>query len=733
MKSRLIERIATIRRPQIVGTVLAALVIGCAPDKPIGPPLEANRPPSFMIVCDPAKASCNDGTVNPSDSYLVADIVATTSATYFAPQPFEDPQTGQTVSSLTVNAAPVHMHVEAGYDVNRQPVIHTKFTDGADPQSDPVPQITSMSTTTNTTTERNTYGTAVYDQPTPDLQYPSPMNLLGDMTNANVTAGAILNINTTVSQVRLAPAQLQSVEAAVKKMNPSGRFVVDQPSAGLLRIKQTMTAAANASSRANAAADPPMGNGNANGHGGTMSHSKTYELRGNHWLLKEMRTVSDDSTNGRSQHLEHVMAFHISSWSVNAVRDAERQAKRPTAEVVPIADASGTSVSNERFIRTARRSVVCLPGTTGPNCTPAGGGGGGGTTTPDVGANLGCATNVVGAVHADGANLILQHGILSDATTWCGIEPVLRSKFRVGFEIRHSLNSHAHIDDQANDLRSRVNLESNGRGQFIVVGHSNGGLVARRYAEQGGTTSSGTGLIRGVVTISTPHKGAPVARVVLAAAQGLFSGLTSYGCTYVYHGICAVMTTPYAGLINTVLAELALNASIPSILDIQPNSGFLSTMNATPETFLRAGVQNYSWNKWTFFRILGDTFGTDGGGRRYVKTVDTWYHRSLDCAVVGGLAGFFWQPAWQVGAGCAMVAAGLKGVDDVWKQITVPGSEQGDAVVPGHSQLYPNVASTFQFGVYDADSHTGVLKQSSTSVNRIATAITITFTLPPIQ
>jgi hypothetical protein len=79
-----------------------------------------------------------------------------------------------------------------------------------------------------------------------------------------------------------------------------------------------------------------------------------------------------------------------------------------------------------------------------------------------------------------------------------------------------------------------------------------------------------------------------------------------------------------------------------------------------------------------------------------------------------------------------MVAASLKGVDLLYKAITVPG-ESGDAVVPGHSQLYPHVSSLYQFAVHDADSHVGVLKQTSTSVPVISLAITRTFGIPPIR
>jgi hypothetical protein len=88
---------------------------------------------------------------------------------------------------------------------------------------------------------------------------------------------------------------------------------------------------------------------------------------------------------------------------------------------------------------------------------------------------------------------------------------------------------------------------------------------------------------------------------------------------------------------------------------------FLNTMNAVPEGFLRAGVQNYSWDKWTFFRLLGDMTGAGGGGRATVKRVDKTYHRALDWAVIGGLMGLVRAPTWQVAGLCAMIASSLKG------------------------------------------------------------------------
>jgi pimeloyl-ACP methyl ester carboxylesterase len=725
----LIESISTKRKTHLLALSLSIVGVACSPDKAIAPGTQTSQSPRFMQVCDP-NAGCDDGSVSPYDSYLIGDIIATTTATYSSDESFPDPQTGQTVNSVTVNSPAEHLHVEAGYDWAGQPVIHTSFTDGPDPQSDAGSQITQMATKTDVTTERNASGQVLIDETTPDAPDPTPMDLLGTLQNADVTSGALLDVNGSTSyptSTRLSPTstrfsnvQLESVGSALAQANPGAKIRVEQPAPSLLQITETMT-------------EPILPRRSASTGSGTLgipvqdrgviSHSKLYELRGGKWLLKELRTVTQQAGQGHSERVEHVMSVNILAWSVNAIKDAERRAKRPTAEVIPVSGSPAATAT-----RAATRLIAPeQPRFLVPCDTNCGGGGGG--SGPDVGADLGCGPNVVGFVHPDGANIILQHGMFSDAMTWCGSEPYLRYNFRVGFEIRHTLDSHARIDDQMNDLFSRVNSERGAQGQFILIGHSNGGLVSRRFAQLGQNTP---GLIRGVITISTPNQGTQISTVPIRAAQLLFAGIGSFGCGYVSHTACYLLGPGVAGQIGGILAGMALNSNYPVVYDIQPNSPFLGGMNTSYEGFTRAGVQDYSWDKWTFFRIIGDFGGAAGGGRPAVKRADKTYHRAIDCAIIGGLTGFFWHPSWRVAAGCAAVAASLKGVDLLYKRITVPG-ESGDAVVPGHSQLYPNLGSQFQFAVHDADSHVGVLKSTSISLPVIVASMRNTFGLPPNQ
>jgi len=187
------------------------------------------------------------------------------------------------------------------------------------------------------------------------------------------------------------------------------------------------------------------------------------------------------------------------------------------------------------------------------------------------------------------------------------------------------------------------------------------------------------------------------------------------------------------GFAAGILVAITVNGTAPVVNDIQPGSPYLSTLNSHAEGFARAGIQDYSWDKWTFFRMIGDAQpGSFGNGRRLVKDVDRTYHFGIKCAVVSGIFGFVWHGAWRVAAGCAAFAAQLKGMDLVYKAVSVP-HESGDGAVPGSSQIYPNAPFDRQYAVRDADSHLGVLKSGSITYPQIVNAINLAFFVPIVK
>ena len=684
-----------------------------------------------MIVCD---GCTGDGAINPYDSNLSGDVTTHLTATYSSDQSFPDPETGQEVNSITVTADPDHLHVDAGYNAGGQTVVHTRFTDPVDPGTAADQQLTRGDVIDNTTTIVDGNGASMAYDPVPGVDAATPLDLMGDMVNADVTAGAIMDVNSTNNSYSLDAPSISDVRTRLSRVTPDGRFTITGVSPDRLLIAETLP---NEPGRVVDAAVPRTKNRitvartnalSAQSHSHGLRFERIFERRGPAWVLAQAKTILDDTLTGVRVHTEHVATFENLRWFKNPVTDAGRRMKRPhPTQVIPV---STTASRSSLTVPGIRRMVSCdaLP-PDDPGYCGSGGGGGGGGGYVDMGADLGCANDVVGYVHTDGTmNLVLQHGGLSDAKVWCGLEGYLRGNFRIGFEIRHTTTSSQHIEGQTFDLKSRIDGERGGESQFIMVGHSNGGLIARRVAQ---LTESDPAYVRGVLTISTPHAGFPLAKMQNQAAVVLFQPIVATGCGYVLHIGCSLLGQHVYGYVAGILTAFTLQAGVPATRDDQPGSPYLDTLNSHAEGFARAGIQDYAWDKWTLFRLIGDWQpGPFGNGRRLVKDVDRAYHFGLKCAVVSGIFGFVWPGAWRVAAGCAAFSAQLKGTDLVWKAMSVP-HQSGDGIVPGSSQIYPNAPVNNQFGVRDADSHLGVNKRGSTTAPRIVDAIKLAFGVPP--
>ena len=726
----------------VMSVAILGIPTACS-DGPVAP-TERNLRPSAMIVCEPS-TNCGDNGVNPYDSYVIGDITAQTTATYSSSTAFYDPGSGTTTNSITVASPLENIHVESGYNPSGQTVVNTTFSDGPDQASMVSDQIVQMQSVNDYTTERNTYGASLPNDISSSMAGPTPMDMMGTLQDANVTNGALLSISGTnnaamsmsqpviISNAQVAsgpvpaPATASAVKASLIAENPSAHVVVDQPTPTTLRITQLETASASTGTSktqsADAAANAPLFGGPA-AFGARLrpiKHIRTYKAERGQWVIQELRTETSDSAAKQRFSSIHTLKFRNLRWQKNNRLDAARRARRPTAEVIFPAGWTGTSGSLAKGV-SPNSLPICLPDNPlYPNCSPPPGGGGGGGGVGSGGTDLGCAKDVAGYVNPSGQNFVFQHGIWSDATTWCSLEPLIRAHYTIGYEVRHSLSSSSVITSQAADLRSRLDAERGGESNFIFVGHSNGGLVSRQLAE--GAMYNNLGLVKGVLTISTPNNGIPLANVENEAVLSLLTPLAVGGCWRINHTVCKLLAE--SGALLSIVAPMALNSRNPVVADDRPGSPFLGSLNAGYEPYLRAGVQDYSWDRWTEFLLVGNMFGM---GRALVKDADKSYHRSIDCAVISGILGFFWAPSWTLTSVCATVAADLRGYDLVYKRLTVPG-ESGDAFVPGSSQLYPNAPGYAQYAVHDADSHVGVLAGNSSTEPTIEQALTKTFGL----
>ncbi|MGI8401122.1 MAG: esterase/lipase family protein [Gemmatimonadaceae bacterium] len=687
---------------------------------------------------------------DPYDSRVSGNIAITLTTYFHSDEAFQDPVTGQTVNNLTIQSPTENLNFFAGYDYSGNPIVRTSFLNGADASGSVPDQVTQMTVVGNAVSSRNTFGQIV-DEPTPAEAAGQPvMNLLGDMTGVSVTDNIVTNISADNT-----PQSLSAATTATTSLHPvpmrsllsSGSSAkIQQIGPDTLVVTETV-----------------QGNDNEK----PSKQTKKFHKEAKKWILIDLTTEAEESDGPR--HVKHVnvMAFSKIKWSQNEEKNAERRSKRSTNQVLPLSSPGQTfEVANSGLAigpshQDKLISCDALP-PDDPNYCGSGGGGGGGSggggTTWDAGPDIAqcfflngymfahepngspdlqfggySEKNIWGNVHPNGTNIVFQHGLLSSATTWCDMESYLRTQIRIGWEARFSLHSLATYEDQAVDLRSRIAQTRGGSGPIIFIGHSNGGIVSRQLAHNVGGDPS---LIGGVLTIDSPHGGAPIAGIGRLVAAFAFAPLAvPAGCNQIVHNLCRVMWGggPLTYVAAVLGAPLAFNGSAPVAAELRPTSSYRATLNSPAEVFPRASIQSQSWDKWTEWRLYGDMHGAPYagamGGRGWVKFIDHEYHYAIDCAVIGALGGLWWPAAWYIASGCAKLAAQVKGYDLVFKRLTV-GGDHGDGIVPLASQKYPNLSAGRQFTIGDGDSHVGVLRGTDRSGSQIVNALNLVFGVP---
>jgi hypothetical protein len=187
----------------------------------------------------------------------------------------------------------------------------------------------------------------------------------------------------------------------------------------------------------------------------------------------------------------------------------------------------------------------------------------------------------------------------------------------------------------------------------------------------------------------------------------------------------------------SVLAPILVHHANPILDQMVTGSAFQSEINSRGNAFPVAGIQNRAWDRWTEFRLWGDSRRCgnvvvdcgDGGGRSYVQTADKSYHLFIKCAVVSSMFGFVWPGAWRVARACGFGAAALRTVDLQYRALSV-GNSHGDGIVPEWSQYFPGAAPNAQFLADDSDSHLGETSSGRYTGGRITEAMRSTFGVP---
>jgi pimeloyl-ACP methyl ester carboxylesterase len=151
-------------------------------------------------------------------------------------------------------------------------------------------------------------------------------------------------------------------------------------------------------------------------------------------------------------------------------------------------------------------------------------------------------------------------------------------------------------------------INSVGGNNYILIGHSQGGLISRYAAQyfQGSPPNK----VRGVVTMDTPHEGADLIQngPVIGPVFGLLGALlwdwtgcyTPWDNAACLLGYLAFNVGPPFGAVFTVVG------ATPDIVDLTAGSAFLTSLNAYPETFAQAAVVGNTPQRWNESRIAWD-------------------------------------------------------------------------------------------------------------------------------
>lgn len=204
-------------------------------------------------------------------------------------------------------------------------------------------------------------------------------------------------------------------------------------------------------------------------------------------------------------------------------------------------------------------------------------------------------------------------GLGSPASVWDGYRADLRNEFEINdFVAPWDQAGRTGIPDIANGLYGAVASNS------VVVSHSTGGAIAREMIR-----TRGTGRVSKLITLGTPHLGAPIATLAAENTGQLlnfWAGDLAYPWALLIGGQGAQATVQ--NILNDLVdpaIDFAVNRSglLDGVVqrDLTPGSSFLSTLNANPSATLPASgaYAIYGDEDWmTHFRIIESAAEGDG-------------------------------------------------------------------------------------------------------------------------
>jgi pimeloyl-ACP methyl ester carboxylesterase len=332
-----------------------------------------------------------------------------------------------------------------------------------------------------------------------------------------------------------------------------------------------------------------------------------------------------------------------------------------------------------------------------------------------------CMLSTIGPAAQD-RPVVFLHGLGSSPETWQATANRLQAALAIQPAVP-GLSSRAVYESQAAEVQNGLHgLADN----TVAIGHSNGGIVARQWS-QGHALS-------GVVTLGTPHRGAPLVQNLrsyagftyqLQSAIASVYGAFSAGCCDYYFLLAAYH--PYWGFaydfaaaaVREVAASVGLSTLVPVSSQMVPGSSYLSGLNATwnldreaASIPARVGIVSVAHNFY-WGGPLRTAFPDWGDALALLRDIARWTMvSSANYLYAVAPPGDFWA---RETAGRLMNGSFYLLLQDEWwcQAVSMPGFGQcwqNDTVVPVWSQAYPGGLSLL--ASFDGPAHTQETRMS---------------------
>jgi sugar lactone lactonase YvrE len=499
--------------------------------------------------------------------------------------------------------------------------------------------------------------------------------------------------------------------------------------------------------------------------------TKTFTRTNQGWELSQI-AFSRQLANGNTS---SVTSFSNVHWHQNPANDSARIAAKasrspliqpPSSAPTPRVDSlpAKPSILNQDSI-SGQDSNAIVAATQEQALTQA-------PAAAPVQAASSCPTTVTNLGGAQ--NVVFQHGLEGSGCSWTdssfSMTAALNGALSFATEIVPSLPSTEALATQTSALVSQ--LQTTGGSHYVLIGHSQGGLISRSAAQFFQNNSPTT--VTGVITVDTPNMGAPIIKNGIGAASqvgnylsfivddingvfdcydefGDYGPFCAVGCDDPNGGelLCALLLggTGDGNIINDAIAALGiyvLNQSIPATIDLEPGSAFLNTLNSFPENFVRVGIVSDSTDIYGPF--LPEQLGGDLVSASFGE--DTVLTLQIADAALNGIIGSLIGD--EISIDCtdfpdqeecvnddayifafATIDNDLFVPDAYFDPLPLPNEccDFSDGIVNGQSQFYPPQSSVVQYVIEGADTHLASTK-SPIVASALLTALERNFFVP---